>query len=43
MERAQGRWRQSLSLLLPNARASAGLGLDVLHPDTPSAPGGGFV
>ncbi|MBE4753131.1 TolC family protein [Corallococcus sp. ZKHCc1 1396] len=43
IERAQGRWRQSLSLLLPNARASAGLGLDVLHPDTPSAPGGGFV
>ncbi|RKH07423.1 TolC family protein [Corallococcus sp. CA053C] len=41
--RAQGRWRQSLSVLLPNARASAGLGVDVLHPDTPSAAGGGAV
>ncbi|RKH50339.1 TolC family protein [Corallococcus llansteffanensis] len=41
--RAQGRWRQSLSALLPNARASAGLGVDVLHPDTPSAAGGGVV
>ncbi|RKH33727.1 TolC family protein [Corallococcus sp. CA031C] len=43
VERAQGRWRQSLSLLLPNARASAGVGFDVLHPDSPSAPGGGVV
>ncbi|MCY1041247.1 TolC family protein [Corallococcus sp. bb12-1] len=43
VERAQGRWRQSLSQLLPNARASAGVGFDVLHPDTPSAPGGGVV
>ncbi|NBD14100.1 TolC family protein [Corallococcus silvisoli] len=41
--RAQGRWRQSLGLLLPNARATAGLGVDVLHPDVPSAAGGGFV
>ena len=41
--RAQGRWRQSLSALLPNARASAGLGVDVLHPDIPSAAGGGAV
>ncbi|WP_244219835.1 TolC family protein, partial [Corallococcus interemptor] len=41
--RAQGRWRQSLGLLLPNARANAGVGVDVLHPDVPSAAGGGFV
>ncbi|RKG69395.1 TolC family protein [Corallococcus exercitus] len=41
--RAQGRWRQSLGLLLPNARATAGLGVDVLHPDVPSAAGGGVV
>ncbi|WP_253895874.1 TolC family protein, partial [Corallococcus exercitus] len=41
--RAEGRWRQSLGLLLPNARASAGAGVDVLHPDVPSAPGGGVV
>ncbi|WP_370645358.1 TolC family protein [Corallococcus sp. EGB] len=41
--RAQGRWRQSLGLLLPNARATAGVGLDVLHPDVPSAAGGGVV
>ncbi|MHA7629809.1 TolC family protein [Corallococcus sp. M7] len=41
--RAQGRWRQSLGLLLPNARATAGVGVDVLHPDVPSAAGGGFV
>ncbi|WP_244224316.1 TolC family protein, partial [Corallococcus sicarius] len=39
--RAQGRWRQSLSALLPNARATAGLGVDVLNPDTPSIPGAG--
>jgi outer membrane protein TolC len=41
--RAQGRWRQALGLLLPNARLNAGLGVDVLHPDVPSAAGGGFV
>ncbi|GMU03099.1 efflux transporter outer membrane subunit [Corallococcus caeni] len=41
--RAEGRWRQSLGLLLPNARATAGAGVDVLHPDVPSAPGGGVV
>ncbi|WP_257979502.1 TolC family protein, partial [Corallococcus exiguus] len=43
VSRAQGRWRQSLGLLLPNARATAGVGVDVLHPDVPSAAGGGFV
>lgn len=43
VSRAQGRWRQSLGLLLPNARATAGVGVDVLHPDVPSAAGGGAV
>ncbi|KFE63270.1 TolC family protein [Hyalangium minutum] len=35
VDRAQGRWRQALSLLLPNARFSAGVAIDALHPDTP--------
>lgn len=35
VERAQGRWREALSLLLPNARLSAGVAIDALHPDTP--------
>ncbi|WP_434390178.1 TolC family protein [Melittangium boletus] len=33
VERAQGRWRQSLSLLLPNARLSMGVTEDLLHPN----------
>jgi outer membrane protein TolC len=33
--RAEGRWRQALSTLLPNARMSAGTGVDILHPDRP--------
>src|SRR5689334_333777 len=32
VQRAEGRWRQALSLLLPNARLSAGVGTDLLHP-----------
>ncbi|EPX57015.1 Heavy metal RND efflux outer membrane protein, CzcC family [Cystobacter fuscus DSM 2262] len=32
VQRAEGRWRQSLSLLLPNARLSAGVSTDLLHP-----------
>jgi outer membrane protein TolC len=35
VQRAEGRWRQSLSAVLPNARLSASLTLDALHPDTP--------
>jgi outer membrane protein TolC len=41
VERAEGRWRQSLAALLPNARFSAGVGYDILNPDTPVAPGSG--
>lgn len=32
VERAQGRWRQSLGGLLPNARVSVGVTFDVLNP-----------
>jgi outer membrane protein TolC len=32
VERAEGRWRQALSTLLPNARASAGVAYDILNP-----------
>jgi outer membrane protein TolC len=32
VERAQGRWRQALSALLPNARAAASAQIDVLNP-----------
>jgi outer membrane protein TolC len=35
VQRAEGRWRQALSVLLPNARVSVGAALDVLNPDTP--------
>ncbi|WP_257446565.1 TolC family protein [Archangium lipolyticum] len=35
VERAEGRWRQALSLLLPNARVSAGVAIDVLNPNNP--------
>lgn len=35
VQRAEGRWRQALSALLPNARASVGTALDVLNPDLP--------
>ncbi|RJS25682.1 TolC family protein [Corallococcus sp. H22C18031201] len=35
VERASGRWRQALSVLLPNARVQASVATDVLHPDTP--------
>lgn len=43
VERAQGRWRQALSSLLPNARASAGVAIDALHPDTPVLTSGAPV
>jgi outer membrane protein TolC len=33
VERAEGRWRQALSVLLPNARFAGGVGYDVLNPD----------
>ncbi|HEX8434388.1 TolC family protein [Archangium sp.] len=35
VQRAEGRWRQSLATLLPNVRASVGTGLDVLNPESP--------
>lgn len=35
VQRAEGRWRQSLSTLLPNARLSAGVGVDLLNPGKP--------
>ncbi|MET0401818.1 MAG: TolC family protein, partial [Cystobacter sp.] len=35
VQRAEGRWRQSLSLLLPNARLNAGVATDLLHPTLP--------
>ncbi|MBU8898631.1 TolC family protein [Corallococcus sp. H22C18031201] len=37
VQRADGRWRQALSALLPNARLTASVSYDVLNPDTPSA------
>ncbi|MFE8599251.1 TolC family protein [Archangium violaceum] len=41
VERAEGRWRQALSALLPNARATAGVALDILNPENPVVAGGG--
>jgi outer membrane protein TolC len=49
IDRAEGRWRQALSTLFPNARLTAVLGYDLLNPDLPvlgaaaaaAAPGGG--
>jgi outer membrane protein TolC len=43
VERAEGRWRQALALLLPNARATAGVAVDVLNPDNSVLPGSGAV
>jgi outer membrane protein TolC len=43
VQRAEGRWRQALAALLPNARVSMGMGVDVLNPDNPVlvlGPGG---
>ncbi len=40
VERAEGRWRQSLSELLPNAFAQAGVGYDLLNPTRPTLPFG---
>ncbi|QRK06871.1 TolC family protein [Archangium violaceum] len=34
VQRAEGRWRQALSVLLPNARVSAGVAYDLLNPDS---------
>lgn len=36
VERAEGRWRQALASLLPNARFSASVAYDLLNPDTPA-------
>ena len=41
LQRAEGRWRQSLSELLPTLRASAAAGIDVLHPSIPLGSVGG--
>jgi outer membrane protein TolC len=40
VERAAGRSRQALAALLPNARLSAGVAVDILHPDIPVTPAG---
>jgi outer membrane protein TolC len=34
VERAEGRWRQALSVLLPNSRLSACVAIDALNPDS---------
>lgn len=39
--RAEGLWRQSLSSLLPNVRATAGVAYDLLNPDSPPIAGAG--
>ncbi len=36
IDRAEGRWRQALSVLLPNARLQGALAYDLLNPDSPS-------
>lgn len=43
VERAEGRWRQALSALLPNLRFSASVAVDALHPDTPALASGGAL
>ncbi|WP_224249447.1 TolC family protein [Hyalangium gracile] len=43
VERAEGRWRQALAALLPNARLSGGVAVDVLHPDNPVLASSGGV
>ncbi|WP_426753573.1 TolC family protein [Myxococcus sp. Y35] len=40
VERAAGRSRQALAALLPNARMSASMGVDLLNPDLPVGAGG---
>ena len=42
VRQAQGRFRQSLSSLLPNASLSAGVGYDILNPDSPVPVAGSF-
>lgn len=41
LERAEGRWRQALSALLPNAQAAVGVGIDALNPSQPLLNVGG--
>jgi outer membrane protein TolC len=41
IDRAEGRWRQSLAALLPNARFSASVSYDLRNPDRPVLPGAG--
>lgn len=43
VDRAEGRWRQALSALLPNLRFSASVAVDALHPDTPALASGGAL
>ena len=43
IDRAEGRWRQALSALLPNARFSANVSYDVLQPRPAVLPGGAGV
>src|SRR5262245_1649092 len=41
VQRAEGRWRQALAALLPNARFTASVAIDALHPDSPIQGGTG--
>ncbi|HEX8702830.1 MAG TPA: TolC family protein, partial [Myxococcaceae bacterium] len=43
IDRAEGRWRQSLSALLPNGRFSANVSYDLRNPDRAFLPGAGGV
>lgn len=43
IDRAEGRWRQALSALLPNARFSANVSYDLRNPDRAVLPGGAGV
>src|SRR5262245_19093579 len=43
IRRAEGRWRQSLGALLPNAKANASLTVDLLHPSVTPLQGGATI
>ena len=43
VQQAEGRWRQALGALLPNANFNAGMAMDVLHPGNPVIAGGGSI
>lgn len=43
VQQAEGRWRQALGVLLPNASLNAGVAVDVLNPGSPVIVGGGSI